>query len=237
MDRKKLLHKMERLGIRGLAKDIFSSYLNDRGQTVNIGCDFSKIKEMDYNVPQGSCLGPLLFLIYINDILDLKLNGKTQLYADDAAITWVVNDLEELYDQINKDLDKITKWFEKFFFLKNTLIVNIEKTNLLIYNSKRGTYTEFPEISTNGQKISRVECVRYLSLLIDSNLNWERQIEKMIKIINPYMAIFRRIAPTCGDDIKRMLYFSFVQSNLTYLMPIWCSTKNENIQKLRILQK
>lgn len=106
--------------VRSVALELFDKYIYNRFQSVSI----SEKKETKYGVAQGSKLGPLLFIIYMNDIFELKLNGKLQLYADDSSLTYIANDPESLLKMITEDLDKISHWFKN-----NILVLNAKKNN------------------------------------------------------------------------------------------------------------
>ncbi|MBN1252581.1 MAG: reverse transcriptase family protein, partial [Bacteroidales bacterium] len=228
--RELLLMKLEQLGIRGKTLDLFKSYICEREQVVQINNTRSNIEMTEFGIAQGSKLGPLLFNIYMNDIFDLPLNGKLQLYADDSSIHFYANSITELETMINEDLILISNWFRN-----NLLVLNADKTNILFYNNHQKNFN-FPDFYLNNQKIERVNEMKYLGLHIDSDLNWNAQVSHVIKKIKPYVGIFRKIAFICGDTVKRMLYYSFFHSNILYLLTIWSGTKRENIKKIKTLQ-
>lgn len=94
------------VGVRGIALELFDNYINNRVQSVSIDEILSEEKKTNVGVAQGSKLGPLLFIIYMNDIFELKLNGKLQLYANDVSLTYIANEPNSLYKMINEDLEE-----------------------------------------------------------------------------------------------------------------------------------
>lgn len=222
---------MEQIGLRNNVLKLFVSYINNRKQVVQIHNSLSDLKEIDFGVAQGSKLGPLLFLIYINDLFEIKLNGSLQLYADDSSVTYVTNNVTALHKLISEDLISISNWFKD-----NLLVLNGSKTKILFFNDFRIDLKNFPNLFINDSKISIVSEMKYLGLIIDSNLTWNNHINSLIKKLSPYVGVFRRISFLCGNDVKKILYYSFFYSNITYLLTVWSGTKKENISKLKIIQ-
>lgn len=191
VDRKILMDKLEKLGIRGIAYNLFNSYINGRSQIVQIGKTKSEIDETKFNIAQGSKLGPLLFLVQMNDIFTLDLNGFIQLYADDSSITYVADDLNSMKLMIGEDLVKINKWFKN-----NLLVLNEDKTEIIFYNTHRNELSKITDLKFENTKINRVTEHKYLGLTIDSNLTWDQHINKIMKKVKPYVGVFRRISTT-----------------------------------------
>lgn len=192
-----LLFKLERIGVRGNALALFDSFINNREQSVFLNDFLSKQKETKFGVAQGSKLGPLLFIVFMNDIFDLKLNGNLQLYADDSSINYMADNIETMHKMINEDLEKICNWFKN-----NMLVLNGDKTKLLFYNSHRKKIPNLPNIFLNNSKLELVNEIKYLG----SELNWNSHINNITKKVQPYIGIFRRIAFICGDNVKKMMY-------------------------------
>lgn len=132
---------------------------------------------------------------------------------------------------IESDLIKISEWFKN-----NLLVLNADKTKIIYYNTHQKVLNTIPDFFINNSKIERIENMKYLGLIIDSNLNWNPHVEHIMKKIRPYVGVFRRIAFICSDKVKKMMYYAYFHSNIIYLLTIWSGTKKENIKKIKVLQ-
>ena len=130
-----LFKKLEHYGIRGIPLEWFKSYLNNRKQYVSVCSNISETLEITRGVPQGSVLGPLLFLLYINDLPLVSKKLTFFLFADDTNIYYEYSDVLEIQKTVNKELKKVRKWLEA-----NRLALNIEKTNFVLFHPPRHTF-------------------------------------------------------------------------------------------------
>lgn len=225
-----LLKKLEVVGVRGRALDIFKSYLSNRKQFVQINNYKSDVLDINYGVPQGSILGPLLFSIYINDITKSNLEGDVRLYADDTCILYVHKNLNIITDTMQNDLQKLDIWLKN-----NKLSLNTKKTKYMIISSKR-TVVPPTSITLNNNLIEKVNNIKYLGLIIDSHLTWYDHIQYVIKKINPIVAMFKRISCLLTNFTKNSLYFAHIHSRLIYMLPVWGSTTKTNLGFLQVVQ-
>lgn len=200
-------------------------------QIVELDGERSSLGKTKFNVAQGSKLGPLLFLIYMNDIFNLKIHGSLQLYADDSSITYICNDIDTLRSHIKEDLKTICDWFKN-----NLLVLHGDKTKFISFNSNRVEFNNLGDLFLNNSKIEKVGVFKYLGLNIDSNLTWNAQVDHVIKKVKPYVGVFKRLAFICNDHVKRLLYFAFFHSHISYLITIWSGTSIQNINKIKTLQ-
>lgn len=226
-----LLKKIEKTGVTGPALKLIKSYLSNRKQYVNIGDKNSQLESINYGVPQGSILGPLLFQIYINDICQLKLHGEIFLYADDTAIFYFGKNLEIILEQSQTDLDILNSWL-----IKNILTLNINKTGYMILTSPKRIIPSHKPLQIEKRDLHILESEKYLGLYIDKHLTFKQHIEKLKAKIIPLIGVFGRIAHLLPIEIKRGLYFSLVQSHLNYLIEIWGNTYITYLNDLQIIQ-
>ena len=157
-------------GIRGIVLEWIGSYLTDREQYVQMGDTISNNRNIDCGIPQGSILGPKLFILYINDICNISKMHKFTLFSDDTNIFY--SNIDILHKQINNELNRLHVWFNI-----NKLSLSISKTNYMMFSNSKSTQTF--SISINGVNIRRVCAVKYLCVYIDETLNLKKRIAYM----------------------------------------------------------
>ena len=163
-----LLKKLEHYGIRGVALDWFCSYLSNRKQYVSVNGHISETLQIRCGVPQGSVLGPLLFLIYINDLPTVNKCLTFYLFADDTNIYFEASDLFTLQKVVNRELRHVKKWLDA-----NKLALNVDKTNFVSFHSHAKKLTEPIALKFGREKISQADHVRFLGVLLDETLGWK----------------------------------------------------------------
>ena len=171
-----LLKKLFKYGIRGKAYNWIKSYLENRLQYVSFNDNYSSKLPITCGVPQGSILGPLLFILYINDIANISSDILPILFADDTNLFFKGSNLQSVIDKINSELIKINEWLKA-----NKLSLNTDKTNFMIFSSS--THNDVmtnANVKINNTDISRVYSTKFLGVIIDSKLNFAEHIN-MIK--------------------------------------------------------
>ena len=170
-----MLQKLHKYGVRWIPYEWFRSYLNNRRQFVSFNGTISEEGKITCSVPQGSILGPLLFLIYINDLTTVSENYRALLFADDANLFFTKSDCNDVDYQICNELTKIQEWMNC-----NALSLNLNQTQYMIYTSK-GRDAQDLNIKLNGTKIQRVFETKFLGVKIDAKLTWIPHIEFISK--------------------------------------------------------
>ena len=168
VDHSILISKLNHYGVRGKASDWFKSYLSNRSQFVSIISTNSSIKTIPHGVPQGSVLGPLLFLIYINDLNHAIFSSETFHFADDTHLLHFNLDLLSLCNRVNRDLRSLQTWLKA-----NKISLNAGKTEFLIFRHRCKALPFTPFLKIGGKKIFQSRSIKYLGVLIDSHLNWK----------------------------------------------------------------
>ena len=226
-----LLHKLENYGIRGNVHRLLTSYLTNRYQYVTYGGLNSTLLQVTCGVPQGSVLGPLLFIIFVNDISNVNDLAKYVLFADDLNMFLANKDRKILYQQANQvPLDIYNYCFE------NMLIINFEKCCYIDFS--RGKKGEDYFIGIFNRKFEQVDNCKFLGVYINSDLNWNDQIRNVINQVSKSCGSLDSICLRVPLKVLRQVYLSLVQPYLTYCIPLWGSNFNcKLLQELFILQK
>ena len=232
IDHKILLEKLYHYGIRGISHKWFESYLRNRQQFVSInGCD-SSLRPIECGVPQGSILGPLLFILYINDIANCSTLLHFTLFADNTNLLSSNSDLQKLNQNLNCELNKLAIWFKA-----NKLSLNIKKTNFITFGKKKISKNFKFKISMEGVEIDQVNSTKFLGVFIDEKLNWKEQILKLSRKISINVHVLRKVCPKIDSKSSLMLYYALIQSHLSYCTMVWGGTCKMNLEILLKLQK
>jgi hypothetical protein len=228
-----LLQKLFRYGIRGIANNWFQNYLHERQQYVMFNNVTSTKCKITTGVPQGSILGPLLFLLYINDICRSSEILKFILYADDTNIFYSCESLDQLCEVVNRELHGVMQWFRA-----NRLSVNLKKTNFVIFGSSgRTKKIDKCEIFLDNIKILRTEKAKFLGVIIDENLSWKNHITYIKGKISKNIGIINRLKYRVSEGILLSLYDTLVLPYLNYCNIVWANNKTTRLQPLVLLQK
>ena len=207
-----LIHKLEYYGFRGLVKQWFISYLSERRQIVTVNSVKSAECSVSCGIPQGSVLGPLLFLLYINDFSESSNVFDFHLFADDANLFYEAKNLSALETTVNCELANVYTWL-----CANRLSLNIDKSNYVLFHPPQRNIQRFSfSLSINNQQLKREYCIKYLGLMIDSNLSWKKQVECVVKKVRRGISILSKIRHYITRDILKSLYYTLIYPFLIY---------------------
>lgn len=230
---KAILNKLYKYGIRGKVHSLLQSYLKNRKHFVRIGESASGQENVLFGIPQGSILGPLLFILYINDIFELPLRGTLQLFADDAVVSFASCKECFLFEDMQHDANLLSDWF-----YNNLLTINIEKTKFILFHApnKKVDNIDTP-IFFNNHPIEKVSSFKYLGLHIEESLKWNTHINELTKKLSPLIGVLRRLNKCTPHYLLRSIYFAHIHSKLMYLCPVWGSSAPAyRINDLQIIQ-
>ena len=227
-----LLMKLEHYGIRGTALDLFKSYLSDRKQFVSVNGSNSSHLSVTCGVPQGSVLGPLLFLIYINDLPLSSSRLDFYLFADDTNIYYEAESLHHLQNMVNKELKKVKIWLNV-----NKLSLNIDKTNFIIFKSPQHSAPETVSIKIGNLPIKQTCYVKFLGVLLDENLSWKYHLTELSKKLARTCGMFFKVRHFLPISVLVCLYNSLFSPFLQYGILVWGLTYETYIKPVYLLQK
>ena len=213
--------KLERYGLRGNCLSWFQSYLTNR--TLQVKCTsiagtetISNKESVEYGTPQGSCMGPLLFLIFCNDLhLNLQFLGSVQ-FADDTTLYISHRNMNYMKFCLTTDLESIEDWFRA-----NKLTLNIEKTVLLHFGPGNKNKEILNDITIGGKRLQVETSSKFLGLWIDNKLKWSEHVCKLLVKLQSRKSLLMRGKYLLTVHAKKILYFAQIQSNLTYGLLIW----------------
>ena len=231
VDHNILLNKLEVYGIRGITNQWFKSYFNNRKQFVSIEGICSEEAILHYGVPQGSVLGPLLFLIYINDLHSTIKFCTTRHFADDTNLLIKNKSLKQLKKRLNLDLRNLCNWLKS-----NKISLNASKTKLIIFRHPNKTVNYNLKVKIDGKKLLPSTHVKYLGIIIDQHLNWSYHTDYISAKLSRSVGMLSKIRHYVNVHTLRMIYYGIFSSTLTYAAQIWGQIQNQHINRVIKLQ-
>lgn len=225
-----LVNKLEDIGVRDKPLALFTDYLSDRKQMVKIGQYTSKYTNISYGVPQGSVLGPTLFLVYINNLCNLKVgDARIFSYADDTAVIFSSTSWSKARNEAEMGLTKINHWLRE-----NLLTLNASKTNFMCYTIYSTTQpgndfllrihnseNAHNDNDCNCPILNKVSSTKYLGVMMDQKLTWYSQIEVLSTRIRKLIWIFKILRHVAPPMLLNKIYSALAESILRYCAPVW----------------
>ena len=232
-----LLKKMQKYGVSGIGLTWFKSYLQDRRQLCKVNGVSSRIEEIHCGVPQGSCLGPLLFIVYTNDLPFCLEGCQVTMYADDTSISFAAKSVNDLNMTLNRELDSLRKWLQG-----NKLSLNVLKTQAMVIGSRPNLkkistkLVEPPSFSIGGSDVELVGNVKYLGVQIDRHLAWDEHVHFLRSKVSRAIGFLKYAKKLLPQDTLCKMYRGIVEPHLRYCCSVWGACGGTRLQVLQKLQ-
>ena len=229
LDHKILLKKLDHYGFRGKIWNLMKSYLENRKICTKVELNTSGFFKVTQGIPQGSVLRPLLFLLFINDLPQASKFNAT-LFADDANLHISHQNPHTLQVMVNEEIENIENWM-----YSNKLTLNYSKCCYMIISRKPLNISEF-SLTMNNLNIKRSDGVKYLGVLLDENLTWKNQVQKLNKSLSKICGLIFKIRHYVPLATRKLIYYSMFHSVISYYLINWGRTTNSCLHQLEVLQ-
>ena len=236
LEHKVLLKKLERYGLRGTINNWFASYLQNRKMRVKCTTsstgklEYSRYQTVNYGTPQGSCLGPLIFIIFTNDLHQQLINTASLLFADDTTLYMTHRNLRYLKWCVEEDMKRLIAWLRA-----NKLTLNLGKTVCVLFqkNGPRQTIT----LELDDVHIKSVKEVKFLGMWLDDYLNWCTHVQKLTLKLTRNLNLLKYSQNMMPKETKKLVYHAHIGSHLQYGLMLWGNRiTNEQLNKLQKIQ-
>ena len=232
IDHEILLTKLDLYGVRGVTGQWFKSYLSRRSQYVSIDKKSSNFAGVSHGVPQGSILGPLLFLIFINDFPSCNPFFRFTLYADDSTLTckFPNSNPDIIKNTLSVELNKVNKWLEN-----NKIKINYDKTKFIIFNYRKSI--DVNSLTIGNNQISRANAVKFLGIYIDEKLSFKTHIDNISEKTGKTVGLLYRLNKFLPEYILKTLYHCLVSPHISYGIEAWYAAPKTAIDRISVIQK
>ena len=227
-----LIRKMRYYGFTEQVIKWFSDYFHLRRQVTIVNGNKSNPSFVKHGVPQGSILGPLLFILFLNDLPKAIKHCRVSIYADDTCVYLASKDPIQLQTMLNEDLESMSKWYSH-----NELLLNAKKCKLILFGTKKALLKfQGINIQIDGCRLEIMNEFKYLGVILDKHLSWTPQIENVKAKILRNFYVLRRTRPFIDKSIAITLYNTMIQSYFDYCNIIWSNPHSVQVTKLQTLQ-
>lgn len=237
-----LLYRMENMGMRGTTNSLFKNYLSDRTQRVKIEDHYSNPQKLTIGVPQGTVLGPLLFLIYINEIGTILNNAVVISYADDTVVVFNEMDWDRVFTSAENELKELYNWLNY-----SLLSLNVKKTKYIAFSVSEVDRPINKNLRIHHEKcldhnncqceiIKNVENIKYLGVIVDNHLRWNEHAYYINKKIRNLLYRFYQLREILNAKMIRTIYMSLVESVLRYCLIVWGGCFKNALKNIMVTQ-
>ena len=234
VDHKILLKKLSFYGVKNNNLKWFMSYLSNRKQYISTDMGNTEMEHIFCGVPQGSILGPLLFLIFVNDLSNATLLDPI-MFADDTNLFYSNKDIKSLYEFVNRELININTWFQT-----NKLSLNVDKTKYVLFHKSRQKNKiplNLPSLKIDQTEIKREQSLKFLGVLVDENLNWKNHIDLLLSKISKSIGVLYKASKLLNFRCLKSIYFALIHSYINYANVAWASSCKTGLKKILLKQK
>ena len=227
-----LCNKLNYYGFRGKINDLLKSFLSNRKQFVSINGYDSSCFQIKCGVPQRSTLGPLLLLLYINDLRISLRHAITSHFADDTSIIYASKITKTIETNFNCDLKCVSEWLRS-----NRLSLNVSKTKLLFFRSKNKSIPHNISIKIQDKRITPSSHVKYLGIFVDEHISWNYHVKELSNKLSRANGIISKLRHYAPKSAVLSVYYALFYSHMTYASLVWTLTSKGNLGQISILQK
>ena len=231
LNRNILLKKLEIYGIRGIPLDLIRSYLENRYQAVKVNGVISEYMPINVGVPQGSVLGPILYLIYVNDLPNISDQFSTCLFADDTTLIFEDSNKYDLFNKCDFGVNLFFSWC-----CSNRLSINISKTNCMLFSNILKPL-DIADVFMNNIKIEYVSSTRFLGLTIDDKLKFDIHINDVTKKVSKNIGVLYKLRQYVPNITLLSVYRSIIECHINYCILIFGNAATVHLSKLEVAQK
>ena len=224
-----LLAKLSKIGITGNLLNWFQDYLTERKQRVVINGQASEWGTIEAGVPQGSVLGPLLFLIYINDLTYEVQSSEVRLFADDTILYIIVDNPKDSVDSLNNDLSRVSNWASDWI-----VKFSAPKTKTMLVSNKHPD--DLPPVSMDGVNLDEVQSHKHLGVVLSKDLSWKNHIEDMVSRASKCLDVLHALKYKLDRQTLEKLYLAFIRSKLEYAAVLWDNCNDELSEMIERVQ-